>query len=935
MSFYDAIRVGASGAAGAFEVQRSLRFDDGSSHYLTRTPSSVGNKKTFTFSFWVKRANLGITTTIFAMRIDAANQFAIRFISGSDILQIIDIQSSTVHISLDSSAVFRDVSAWYHIVVAVDTTQSTNTDRFKLYVNGSQVTSFSTSTYPSQNHDTLVNTTNAHYIGKRPLPGNEQFFDGYLAEFNFIDGSALTPSSFGETNAETGQWMPIDTGNLTFGTNGFTLNFSDNSSTTASTLGKDTSGNGNNFTPNNFGATAHDQLKDTPTNNFAVLNALSKSSGITLGEGNLYAQGSSAWRTVVGNFHMSSGKWYWEIHIKQVGNSIYGILPATRANGRQDFYADIYTGSYSDEWGYSAGGTLYNSASGTSNWGSTYTAGDILGFALDMDNGTLDIKKNGSTTGSQITGISTTKEYRAAFTYYTSGTQSNINFGQDSTFAGEKTAQGNTDGNGQGDFYYAPPSGYKALCSANLPDPTILLPNNHFDTLLYSGNGSDNRDITGLNFAPDWLWIKRRDGSMSHNLGDTVRGANKIVFSDQTAGENTETDRIKAYNSDGFRLGTDSAVNFNGYTYVAWNWNAGDTDGKTYTVKVVSDSGNKYRFNDYGTSAVTLDLAEGGTYTFDGSDSSMSGHPFVIGTAANGSVYSTGVTYQLDGASVTYSAYTSGYSSATTRKLIITVPASAPVLYYWCSIHSGMGGQINTNTTLGSSNFGGTIQSTVKANTTAGFSIATWVSDGSGSPTSFGHGLGVRPDFVIIKNRSSSGNWQVWSSTFSNATNNFISLNLNTGTQTAGAAMWGTIDSTVVNFRHSANSSNGNNMVGYFFSSVAGYSKFGKYTGNGSADGTFVSTSFKPAWVMIKRASGDQNWRLFDNKRNPFNDVDLNLQANTNDLEFESSAYNALNFLSNGFKLVGTNADEGTNQNGQTYIYLCFAEAPFKNSRAR
>ena len=149
---------------------------------------------------------------------------------------------------------------------------------------------------------------------------------------------------------------------------------------------------------------------------------------------------------------MSSGKWYWEIYIKQVGTAIYGIMPATRGNSRQDFYADIYTGTYSDEWGYRNNGTLYNSASGTSSWGDTYTTGDILSFALDMDNGTLDIKKNDSATGSQITGISTTKEYRAAYTYFTSGTQSNINYGQDSTFAGQKTAQGNTDGSGQGDF---------------------------------------------------------------------------------------------------------------------------------------------------------------------------------------------------------------------------------------------------------------------------------------------------------------------------------------------------------------------------------------------------------------------------------------------------------------------------------------------------
>ena len=248
----------------AYEVERSLRFNDDDDTYLQRTVSSSSNRKTFTFSFWVKRANLGITTTIFAIRIDAANQFSIRFISGSDKLQITDIQSSTAHINLDTDAVFRDVSAWYHIVMAVDTTQSTNTDRFKLYVNGSQVTSFSTSTYPSQNHDTLVNTTNAHYIGQQ---NSSNYFDGYLAEFHFVDGYQYDPSYFGFTDPVTSIWMPKRYEG-TYGTNGFYLDFSDN--TSATTLGIDKSPNGNDFTLSNLGTI--DSTKDSPSNNYCNLN---------------------------------------------------------------------------------------------------------------------------------------------------------------------------------------------------------------------------------------------------------------------------------------------------------------------------------------------------------------------------------------------------------------------------------------------------------------------------------------------------------------------------------------------------------------------------------------------------------------------------------------------------------------------------------------
>ena len=222
-------------------------------------------------------------------------------------------------------------------------------------------------------------------------------------------------------------------------------------------------------------------------------------------------------------------------------------------------------------------------------------------------------------------------------------------------------------------------------------------------------------------------------------------------------------ENFSAFLNNGFTVGYNSGWYVNGTpsgssTQVAWNWNAGDTDGKTYTVTVVSDSGNKYRFDGFGTSAVTLDLAEGGTYIFNMDDSSNATHPFSIGTAANGTVYTSGITYFLDGVSKTYSQYTSGFASATTRRLHITVPASAPVLYYWCSVHSGMGGQINTNSTLGSSNFDGTIQSTVKANLTAGFSIVSYTGNETAGAT-FGHGLGIIPRVVLVKRRAASEDW--------------------------------------------------------------------------------------------------------------------------------------------------------------------------------
>ena len=289
--------------------------------------------------------------------------------------------------------------------------------------------------------------------------------------------------------------------------------------------------------------------------------------------------------------------------------------------------------------------------------------------------------------------------------------------------------------------------------------------------MLYTANGS-TQVVTGLNFQPDWVWGKSRDDTYDHEVYDSVRGPLKRLKPNSTSQELTNAQNLQSFNSagggtsGGFTLGSQTNMNYNsGSDIVAWNWNAGDTDSATYRVVVVSDSGNKYRFRNsantatFAQSAVTLDLAEGGTYTFDGSDSTMASHPIKLSTTANGthgggSSYNTGVTYQLDGATVTESAYVSGYSSATSRKLIITVAASAPTLYYYCHVHSGMGGAINTNSTLGSSNFDGSTQTIVKANTTAGFSIVSYTgNDTSGS--TIGHGLGAVPQITIIKRSDS------------------------------------------------------------------------------------------------------------------------------------------------------------------------------------
>ena len=782
------------GTTGGYTIDNSIRLNDDDSAYLSRTPSTAGNQKTWTFSCWLKRGNLGIGNfPLFSVNNPIQYYDAIRFDNGETFSVIIE-GANYGGTTLTSGALFRDTSAWYHIIVAMDTTQATEADRCKVYING---VAEAVNNIPALNYVTGVNSAQAHYVGK--LTTYTEYADGYLAEVNFVDGQALTPSDFGETDEDYGHWKAKKYAG-TYGTNGFYLDFKNSGS-----LGNDVSGAGNNWTPNNLAAT--DQMLDSPTNNFATLNPLQRNStNITVSEGNLKSVGSGGWQTIGSSHGISSGKWYWEVCNINAGLALVGVVDTNNVGAL--FSSSVFVGNLANSYGYYSGdGKKYNITS--TAYGATWqTIGDIIGIAYDADIGSLTFYKNNVSQGVAFTSL--TNNVIPAFSPHT-GVQLAANFGQDSSFAGNKTSQGNADDNGYGDFYYTPPTGFLALCTQNLPEPTVV-PSEHFNTVLYTGDGTASHAVTGVGFQPDFLWIKSRSEVRSHQLLDAVRGATNYLNSDTTNAEGTSTVTVTSFDSDGFTTGIGNAYNASGQTFASWNWKA------------------------------------------------------------NGA---------------------------------------------------------------GVSNTDGSITSTVSANVDAGFSIVNFT--GTGANATVGHGLNSAPEMIIFKNRdNTSSNWITYAEPIGNTYNLF--LNLTNAKDSDGALYWQSTSPTSTVFTaggYSQLNASGQDTIGYAFHSVEGYSKVGSYTGNGSTDGTFVHCGFRPAYVMVKATTDSSRyWAIHDNKRlsSSYNKTPIyGLFANSSGAE--SDVIETVDLLSNGFKWR-THAGD-MNDSGGTYIFLAFAEHPFKYSTAK
>lgn len=911
----------AAAPAAAFQIDRSLRFNSADSSYLSRTPSSAGNRKTFTFSCWLKKGTVTDSQRVVFSAFGGSGNAYVSIDFRHDSPRFLGWNGSSVTFEVKATRVFRDPSAWYHMVWAVDTTQATAADRAKLYINGVQETDFQTSSYPSQNTDLYVNTTNQHEIGQNAGTSQAEY-DGYLAEINFVDGQALAPTDFAETDSNN-NWNPKDTSGLTFGTNGFHLDFADSAD-----LGDDNSGNGNDWTPNNlvgaatvwssygdgnsyWAATVFDSTTTEttfPGNTTMTWNANAHPTGITWSTSLKirYLKNSNGGPFVFNGTTLTlsnTGHLNWTtVDISsQVTSPLTTISLSRPSSGSSEsavvaIYADdvlVTDQSASDIDSLIDTPTNYDAASG--NNGGNYATMNPVGQTKTeyfTENGNLVCGNSSVPSGSSgsrgfvpsTIGFKTGKWYAEVQT--TAASDGDVDFAV-GIFPVESTGYYSTSG------HYA------------------LRPTGH----LYSPAGVHQSYGTGAWTDDDIIGIAVDMDSSTKTIqwfknGTAIASATTIVANEYFFG----------YGSDG---GGGSR------TYRA-TWNFGQrsfqytpptnhkslctqnlpdptiADGST-AMDVVTRSGGgvNQSFTTLRPGLVWEKRREtdGFHYLFDvnrGNDKYLSSNA----TTAEGS--SSGA--------FTFNANSYVVSSG------FDWPSSASIVdWVW---------DAGTSTV---SNTDGSITSSVRANASAGFSIATYT--GTGTAGTIGHGLNAAPSLVIAKSRSATGRWAVYSS----ATGAGNKLYLDGTDASASSSNWNNTAPTSSVFSVGSSVETNTNTVtsiAYCFSPVSQYSAFGSYTGSGNNDGSFIYTGFAVRWLLIKCTStSGQEWVIIDSARSPFNVADDALYANDSAAEATNSTRD-VDLLSSGFKL--RNGSSGaTDFSERTYIYMAFAEHPFKTARAR
>ena len=954
----NSIIAGASGQAGgageAITIQRSLRFTSSDSAYLSKTFASAGNRKTWTWAGWVKRSKLGITAAMFASR-PTSSPLAIFYFSDLDYIRF-DTNSNTFG-TFQTNAVFRDPSAWYHVVLAADSTQATNTDRLKLYVNGIQQT-FSSVTYPAQNADGQINTATLHGIGAVNPSTYTDYFDGCLADVHFLDG--ITPgtdtddangSVTGIPNAEyltdfgefddNGVWQPIE---YTFGTN-------PNNGTTWSSYGDANADpsfpwtnafNGNVATTNYVSGTSTTSTWTPPTaitvnSSLRILTATGTTSGLYV-NGSLVSSsgsyGNAAWTTISGVSSLSSVGTYnsgtqWTI-IYAIEVDGYVLLDGAVDNS---FHLP-----FSDNSGTSST-TLGKDAAGSNNW----TPNNFSVASGSGNDSLVDVPRNGDETD---TGVG--NEVRGNYcTWNPLNKGANmvlLNGNLDIATTTGRSAVTGTIGVSSGKWYWE----------------TTITGANDRTAIGIAKAGMDLTDIPGDVDALGWSYFAD-GGNKYHNATSTAYGASFANGDTVAVALDLDAGTIAFYKN-GVSQGT-AFTGLSGEFFPA----AGDGSGVNNANSSTNFGARPFLysapsgFKALCTASLPTPTIENGSaymdvklYTGNGSTQTISGLEFspdliwvknrtqgvdhvlfdaIRGFGANEELVSNEAWKEGSTGAGFANTDVWGYvESATSDGFVVNKGSNASgsvantlnnayVAWTWDGGSSTV------------SNTDGSITSQVRAQPSAGCSVVTYT--GTGSAATVGHGLNAAPGMVIYKSRGDGNDWIVYHQSLGNT--KFLILN-STGGQITSSTVFNNTSptSSVINLGSSAatNNSTSPGMVAYCFAPVAGYSAMGSYTGNGSSDGPFVYTGMRPQWIMVKCSSSDQSgnawWLLYDGKRIGYNSDNKHLGAQASDIEYTA---NSIDILSNGFKIRDTNTSR--NANGATYVYACFAENPFSIARAR
>ena len=892
-------------------IANSVIFNDDDNAYLSRT-NDAGDRDTFTISVWVKRGNLGSVQHIFDtydgsssndgyIRFNANNTISIRLGSPSNMLYT-------------TNRTFEDTSKWYHIMLSVNTNDSTAGDRAKLYIDGDRITSFSTQTNAGSADDTQFNYSSATFrIGS--TTGGSYDFDGYLAEFNQVDGTALTPSTFGVTDTSTGRWIPKTLSGITYGTNGFRLQFLDSTH-----AGIDTSGNGNTFTasglidiesqPIAMGGTAFDTgSAGAWDGSYPVANGFTKNTSTQA----IYNDGSTAIGGVIG-WDFGSGRSANIQHIKinqiAVNNSITGFAFEYSDNGSD--YTSVGTFSVTASASEQTV-SVTNTAGKHRYWrlrATTDTSGGqssyrwivaFLGFysePITTDSPTqnfatfdpLDSGNNaGATPGTAVlangnlritapSNPSNWDQYRTSKPlisgkFYCEVTLTSLNT---ATYFGVISRNQNIKGGG---WYSDQSTGWSYASNNGNTE------NNNVD-LSYGGARSEG-DVVGIavDLVNGKLWFS--ENGTYPNSGNPATGANPAYLN------------LRRATQDGGLCFTE-ARGYSGHN----DWNFGQRAFKyTPPTDFVAVQQDNMSTTDKGITGMAWIKNRDATTNHSLQDSSRGSHEMIYPDL------NTQEITVIDGVQK----FLKGGCSIEDDTLINT-NVNSYVNWNWVA---------NGGTTA--SNSDGSITSTVQANTTAGFSIVQFT--GTGANATVGHGLSSAPEWIVSKNLATSASWAVY---HKNMTSAAYTLFLDTtAALTSSSTMWNSTAPTSSVINVGANfQSNGSSqdMVHFCWHSVDGFSKFGLYEGNNSTDGTFVYLGFKPAFVMVKSIDGSSSsypWSIYDSARSPTNPVSLLLEANSTAVD---NTLDRIDFLSNGFKFRQAYSYSNA---GETYVYVAFAEHPF------